>query len=52
MLTKSGIVVENHVSCNLCCNITHSLFRQFMKTLNQFFFLSKAHEHLKAGREV
>ena len=48
MPTESSILLKNYVSCNFMLKyyITVSL-RQFTKTLNQFFDLSRANENLK-----
>ena len=48
MPIESSILLKNHVSCNFMPKyyITASL-QQFMKTLNQFFDLSKANENLE-----
>ena len=48
MPTESSILLKNYGSCNFMLKyyITVSL-RQFTKTLNQFFDLSRANENLK-----
>ena len=52
MPIESGILLKNHVSCNFMLKyyITVSN-RQFTKTLNQFFDLSRAKENLEIFSE-
>ena len=47
MPVESGILLKNHVSCNLMLKYMTMSLRQFKKTLNLFFQLLWASEDLE-----
>ena len=48
MTIDGGILLKNHVSCNFMLKYYITiLLRQFMKTFNQFFGLTKANKNLE-----
>ena len=53
MLIESGILLKNHVSCNLFYNITSQFHSDnLLKTLNQFFYFSWAQGNLETCIQV
>ena len=53
MLIESGILLKNHVSCNLFYNITSQFHSDnLLKTLSQFFYLSWAQGNLETCIQV